>query len=369
MASGGAERGRGRVRAPSGQGPARDARGDGRRETEDSRSTFGGGSGKLAQLPPPASPAWPGTRFPPRAKSSSTTSPTGSRTSTRRASPSSRSASFSPPGASSTPRLAPAPRSLRSGPPTGASCCARATSRSSPRSPPRPSDASFRPGSTATWGFTSSPSGRPTRRRSRRASKRSGFRSARSWRSGAKWRPRAARPRRSASRSAGPSSARWPRGGSSSSPTTRPSICGRRAISGTPTRRKTWPRSGSWWRTSTRPPPATRPTSISPPTGSSRAPRPSACRAAACHSSRPKAFRGHLPGAEVPTLPFIAGYGLTAGNPGRARELAEQTPGVVVHDSLPRSSTAEPDRFAAELPGTAGATLLFSRSGVLNPAG
>ena len=82
-----------------------------------------------------------------------------------------------------------------------------------------------------------------------------------------------------------------------------------------------------------------------------------------------EAFRGHLPGAEVPTLPFIAGYGLAAGDPGRARSLAEQTPGVVVHDSLPRSAAAEPDRFAAELPGTAGATLLFSRSGVLGPAG
>ena len=82
-----------------------------------------------------------------------------------------------------------------------------------------------------------------------------------------------------------------------------------------------------------------------------------------------EAFREHLPGAEVPTLPFIAGYGLAAGDPGRARKLAEQTPGVVVHDSLPRSSAAEPDRFAAELPGTAGGTLLFSRSGVLGPAG
>ncbi len=83
----------------------------------------------------------------------------------------------------------------------------------------------------------------------------------------------------------------------------------------------------------------------------------------------PEAFRKRLPAAEVPTLPFIAGYGLAASDPGRARELAEGTPGVVIHDSLPRSTNAGSERFAVVLPGSAGGTLLFSRSGRLDPAG
>ena len=82
-----------------------------------------------------------------------------------------------------------------------------------------------------------------------------------------------------------------------------------------------------------------------------------------------EAFRERLPWAEVPALPFIAGYGLAAAEPARARELAEGAPGVVVHGSLPRTSGAnpdpDPDRFAAVLPGSAGGTLLFSRSGRL----
>ena len=80
-----------------------------------------------------------------------------------------------------------------------------------------------------------------------------------------------------------------------------------------------------------------------------------------------EAFRERLPAAEVPTLPFIAGYGLAAADPARARELADQAPGVVVNDALPRASGADPDGFAAVLPGSAGGTLLFSRSGVLGP--
>ena len=83
----------------------------------------------------------------------------------------------------------------------------------------------------------------------------------------------------------------------------------------------------------------------------------------------PEAFREQLPGDEIPTLPFIAGYGLAAGDPGRARELAERAPGVVIRDSLPGSSGSDREHFAAELPGSAGGTLLFSRSGVLSPAG
>ncbi len=81
-------------------------------------------------------------------------------------------------------------------------------------------------------------------------------------------------------------------------------------------------------------------------------------------------FRERLPGAEVPALPFIAGYGLAATEPARARALAEAAPGVVVHDSLPRPSGAgaDPDRFAAVLPESVGGTLLFSRSGRLDPA-
>ena len=82
-----------------------------------------------------------------------------------------------------------------------------------------------------------------------------------------------------------------------------------------------------------------------------------------------EAFRERLPEAEVPTLPFIAGYGLAAADPARARELAEATPGVVVHDSLSSASGKDPECFAAELPGSAGGTLLFSRSGRLDPAG
>ncbi len=82
----------------------------------------------------------------------------------------------------------------------------------------------------------------------------------------------------------------------------------------------------------------------------------------------PEAFRKRLPAAEVPTLPFIAGYGLATSDPDRARALAEGTPGVVVHDSLPRSSGADPGRFAVVLPGSTGGTLLFSRSGRLDPA-
>ena len=82
-----------------------------------------------------------------------------------------------------------------------------------------------------------------------------------------------------------------------------------------------------------------------------------------------EAFRERLPAAEVPALPFIAGYGIAAADPARARELAEATPGVVVHDSLPSATRNDPDRFAAVLPGSAGGTLLFSRSGHLDPAG
>ena len=80
-------------------------------------------------------------------------------------------------------------------------------------------------------------------------------------------------------------------------------------------------------------------------------------------------FRERLPGAEVPALPFIAGYGLAAAEPARARERAEAAPGVVVHDALPGASRTDPERFAAVLPESAGGTLLFSRSGRLDPAG
>ena len=82
-----------------------------------------------------------------------------------------------------------------------------------------------------------------------------------------------------------------------------------------------------------------------------------------------EAFRERLPGAGVPALPFIAGYGLAAADPGRARELAERTPGVVIEDALPRSAGEDADRFAASLPASAGGTLLFSRSGRLGPRG
>ena len=83
-----------------------------------------------------------------------------------------------------------------------------------------------------------------------------------------------------------------------------------------------------------------------------------------------EAFRERLPGAEVPALPFIAGYGLAAAEPARARERAEATPGAVVHDALPGApGGADPDRFAVVLPESAGGTLLFSRSGRLDPAG
>ena len=75
----------------------------------------------------------------------------------------------------------------------------------------------------------------------------------------------------------------------------------------------------------------------------------------------PEAFRARLPDAAVPTLPFIAGYGLRVGDAGRARAAAERTPGVTVHG-------LGPDRFAAALPGNVGGTLLFSRSGRLDPS-
>ena len=82
----------------------------------------------------------------------------------------------------------------------------------------------------------------------------------------------------------------------------------------------------------------------------------------------PEAFRDRLPAVEVPILPFIAGYGLAAADPSRARDLADQAPGVVVNDVLPRASGADPDGFTAVLPGSAGGTLLFSRSGILGSA-
>jgi len=82
----------------------------------------------------------------------------------------------------------------------------------------------------------------------------------------------------------------------------------------------------------------------------------------------PEAFRDRLPAVEVPILPFIAGYGLAAADPSRARDLADQAPGVVVNDVLPHASGADPDGFTAVLPGSAGGTLLFSRSGILGPA-
>ena len=79
----------------------------------------------------------------------------------------------------------------------------------------------------------------------------------------------------------------------------------------------------------------------------------------------PEAFRKRLPGAAIPCLPFIAGYGLTTSEPERARELAERTPGVSVHDSPAHRTGSEPGGFAASLPASAGGTLLFSRSGYL----
>ena len=82
-----------------------------------------------------------------------------------------------------------------------------------------------------------------------------------------------------------------------------------------------------------------------------------------------EAFRDRLPAVEVPTLPFIAGYGLAVADPSRARELADQAPGVAVNDALPRAAGADSDGFTAVLPGSAGGTLLFSRSGVLGSAG
>ena len=82
-----------------------------------------------------------------------------------------------------------------------------------------------------------------------------------------------------------------------------------------------------------------------------------------------EAFGERLPGAKVPTLPFIAGYGLAVSDPGRARALADQAPGVVIQESLPPTGAAEGGRFAARLPTSAGGTLLFSRSGRLDPAG
>ena len=78
------------------------------------------------------------------------------------------------------------------------------------------------------------------------------------------------------------------------------------------------------------------------------------------------AFVERLPGAEVPTLPFIAGYGLAVSDPARARALAERARGVVIQDSLPHSAGADHGRFAARLPASAGGTLLFSRSGRLD---
>ena len=79
-----------------------------------------------------------------------------------------------------------------------------------------------------------------------------------------------------------------------------------------------------------------------------------------------EAFRRRLPGAEVPTLPFIAGYGLATAEPDRARGLAERAPGVVVLDSPAVGSGADSNRFAARLPSDSGGTLLFSRSGRLD---
>ena len=78
------------------------------------------------------------------------------------------------------------------------------------------------------------------------------------------------------------------------------------------------------------------------------------------------AFGERLPGAEVPTLPFIAGYGLAVADPARARALAGEAPGVVIQDSLPNDCRADRDRFSARLPASAGGTLLFSRSGRLD---
>ena len=80
-----------------------------------------------------------------------------------------------------------------------------------------------------------------------------------------------------------------------------------------------------------------------------------------------EAFAKRMPGADVPTLPFIAGYGLATADPGRARDLAERAPGAVILDAFPPTSGANPDRFAVRLPTSAGGTLLFSRSGRLDP--
>ena len=81
------------------------------------------------------------------------------------------------------------------------------------------------------------------------------------------------------------------------------------------------------------------------------------------------AFGERVPGAEVPTVPFIAGYGLAVGDPERARALADEAPGVVIQDSLPGSTGADRGRFAARLPPSSGGTLLFSRSGRLDVPG
>ena len=76
----------------------------------------------------------------------------------------------------------------------------------------------------------------------------------------------------------------------------------------------------------------------------------------------PEAFRARLPEVAIPTLPFIAGYGLATREPARARALAERVAGATVHD-------LGPERLAVSLPAGAGGTLLFSRSGRLDPPG
>ena len=76
----------------------------------------------------------------------------------------------------------------------------------------------------------------------------------------------------------------------------------------------------------------------------------------------PEAFRARLPNVAIPALPFIAGYGLAVREPGQARRMAERTAGATVH-------RLGPERFAASLPGNTGGTLLFSRSGRLDPPG
>ena len=83
-----------------------------------------------------------------------------------------------------------------------------------------------------------------------------------------------------------------------------------------------------------------------------------------------EAFEKRLPGVEVPTLPFIAGYGLAVSDPARARAIIEHAPGVVVRDALALTGGGTGrDCFAAHLPASAGGTLLFSRSGRLDPGG